>query len=219
MTPVRARAKRKSEAIESASGPQPDALPSRKELILEAAQKHFVARGFEAASMRDIAADAGITIATLYFHVGTKEQLFLDVLDSQRLVFWDGLQAAIGAAGPLWRDRLEAAIRFHVTTRCAPDSGPLVRVGDAQRLSGEIHDRYMARRDEYEHVFRDLIAGGIAAGEFADIDEKVAAAGILGLGNTVALWYRPGRLSPDQIADQYVALLLSGLNRRTRYGS
>ncbi|MDE3076897.1 MAG: TetR family transcriptional regulator, partial [Chloroflexota bacterium] len=129
--------------------------------------------------MRDIAADAGITIATLYFHIGTKEQLFLEVLDTQRSRFWEGLQTAVAGAGPSWRDRLAAAITFHVTSRCEPDYGPLLRTGDLQRLTGELRDRYMARRDEYEQLFRDLITGGIAAGEFVAIDEKVAAAGII----------------------------------------
>jgi AcrR family transcriptional regulator len=165
--------------------------------------------------MRDIAAEAGINIATLYFHVGTKEQLFLEVLDAQRVRFWEGLQAAVAAAAPSWSERLAAAITFHVISRCEPHSGPLLRTGELQRLTGELRDRYMARRDEYEHLFRDLIAGGIAAGEFAAVDEKVAAAGIIGLGNAVAAWYQPtGRLSPQAIAGQYVMLLMRGLDVR-----
>lgn len=166
--------------------------------------------------MREIAADAGITIATLYFHVGTKEQLFLDILNSQRQKLWDGIQAALAAAGPSWTERLTAAITFHVTSRCEPGSGPLLHAGDLQGMTGTLREEYMARRDQYEHLFRDLITGGIAAGEFTAVDATVVAAGIIGIGNTVALWFRPdGRLTPLQIAEQYVALLLSGLRPRT----
>jgi AcrR family transcriptional regulator len=196
----------------SRSARQPET--SRRDLVLDVATHHLVMRGFEGVSMRDIAAESGITIATLYFHVGSKEQLFLDVLDRQRGRLWEGLQAAVAAAGSGWRDRLEAALRFHIVIRCEPGSGPLLRVGELQSMRPELRDRYLERRDEYEQLFRDLITGGIAAGEFANVDVTVAAAGILGLGNTVAHWYRPGRLSPDEIATQYVALLFAGLDRR-----
>src|SRR5438067_10751105 len=57
----------------------------RADLIRAAARRHFAEHGYDAASMRDIAADAGITIATLYFRCATKEQLLFEDRKSTRL--------------------------------------------------------------------------------------------------------------------------------------
>ena len=67
-------------------------------------------------------------------------------------------------------------------------------------------------RDAYEREFRELLEGGIAAGEFRPVDPKLTAFAIIGIGHTVGRWYRPdGPLSPEQIAAQYVDFILAGL--------
>ncbi|MCZ8281208.1 MAG: CerR family C-terminal domain-containing protein [Aquidulcibacter sp.] len=48
--------------------------------ILDAALDHFSRRGFEAAAVRDIAADAGVTHAVIRLHFGTKDQLWREAV-------------------------------------------------------------------------------------------------------------------------------------------
>ena len=48
----------------------------REELMLQAAGRAFAARGFHAASMDAIAADAGVSKPMLYRYFGSKEQLY-----------------------------------------------------------------------------------------------------------------------------------------------
>lgn len=48
--------------------------------ILEAALKHFSARGFESSSVRDISAEAGVTHALIRLHFGTKEGLWKEAI-------------------------------------------------------------------------------------------------------------------------------------------
>jgi TetR/AcrR family transcriptional regulator, cholesterol catabolism regulator len=189
-----------------------DTPSARKQRIIAVARRHFTESGYDGTSMRQIAADVGINVATLYFHCSTKEQLFFEVLDARRRRLWDGLQAALASAGPTWTDRLGTAITFHVLASCDEEGGPIVSAAHLRRLPGELSRRYVARRDEYERQFRELVDGGIRAGEFARLDVPLAVAGILGVGFTVAQWYRPGgRLSPEQVAAEYVRLLVGGL--------
>src|SRR6185503_1464943 len=77
------RVRRKPRPIDPTEleGDVPGVAPTRVDLIRAAARRHFAEHGYDAASMREIAADAGITIATLYFHCATKEQLLFDVLE------------------------------------------------------------------------------------------------------------------------------------------
>lgn len=206
--PVRSP-RRKGAASVAESG---SASVNRLELVREAARAHFSTRGYEAASMREIAADAGIHIATLYFYCATKEQLLYDVLVESQQQLADGLREHIAEAGPCWSDRLAAAIAFHVKF-CAEKAFPTtLNKVDLQRLTDEHRAEYVAMRDAYEHEFRELLAGGIAAGEIGPVDPKMIAFAILGIGHSVGRWYSPeGALTPEEIAAQYVQFILNGL--------
>jgi hypothetical protein len=53
---------------------------------------------------------------------------------------------------------------------------------------------------------------GIRADAFARVDVPVITAGILAIGLSVGRWYRPGgRLSPDEIANEYIRFILKAL--------
>lgn len=54
---------------------------SARDLVLDAAERHFASRGYAAVTLKDIAKDLGIRQASLYYHVpGGKEDLFVEVM-------------------------------------------------------------------------------------------------------------------------------------------
>src|SRR5215472_14343152 len=55
--------------------PSPDSR-SGQDHILDVAEQLFARKGFEATSMRDVAKAAGVNVATLYYHCGSKQDLF-----------------------------------------------------------------------------------------------------------------------------------------------
>jgi AcrR family transcriptional regulator len=59
--------------------------------ILEAARQQFGARAYEQVGLRDIAAAAGATAALVNRYFGTKEQLFREVLESGKPLFFERL--------------------------------------------------------------------------------------------------------------------------------
>jgi len=186
----------------------------RTDLIRNAARRHFALHGYDGASMRDIAANSGITIATLYFHCGTKEQLLFDVLEERMQQLQSGSTAAVAQVTGDWSERLAAAIRFLVQFTARPDEGAAISTSELRGLTGELRARHLVTRDAYEHHVRELVRGGIDAGEFAPVEVPIVTAGIIGMCLTVARWYRvDGRLTPEQIADEYVQLALRGLSR------
>src|SRR5215510_5323113 len=54
--------------------------PATKERILDSAEALFMEHGFEATSLRAITAAAGVNLAAVNYHFGTKEELFQTVL-------------------------------------------------------------------------------------------------------------------------------------------
>lgn len=195
----------------SSSRADADGLP-RLQRIREVARQHFSERGFAATSMREVAADVGITISTLFFHCTSKEQLLFDVLVESLEELSDGLRARIDAAGQTWSERLAAAIAFHVVFCARQAFGTTVGKTDMHNLTAEHRGRYIAMRHDYERQFVDLIRWGIAAGEFRKVDPKLTAFAIIGVGLTVGRWFRPdGPLAPEEIAAQYVDLFTHAL--------
>src|SRR6266851_1168975 len=61
------------------TGRTPGSPPNREE-ILAAARTHFTGRGYDRATMREIASDAGVDPALLYHYFGSKAQLLVAVL-------------------------------------------------------------------------------------------------------------------------------------------
>jgi len=114
----------------------PDAKPRRRAAskrslatslsILDAAERLFAERGYDGASVRDIARDAGAQIASISFHHGSKEALFERVVERRaselsRLRL-DALAALKQSAEPLTLEAvLEAFLRPYLEKAGAGD--------------------------------------------------------------------------------------------------
>jgi len=95
----------------SSLGPS-ESGPAR-ERVLTSAERLFSERGYAAVTLRDIADAVGIRQATLYYHVpGGKEELFVEVTERGLARHRAGLEAAIAAAEPTLRARLQAVAQW-----------------------------------------------------------------------------------------------------------
>jgi len=86
--------------------------------ILDAAERMFAVHGFEGASMRHIAQEAGVAQALLHYHFGTKEKLFevmfsrrSDEINRRRAQSLDRLFGPQAANPPTLAELLEALFR------------------------------------------------------------------------------------------------------------
>ena len=69
----------------------------KRELIREAAKRVFLARGLSAASVREIALQAGYTTGAIYFHYASKEDIYADVLSGSLSALHEAVSAAAQA--------------------------------------------------------------------------------------------------------------------------
>src|SRR5207247_10299609 len=76
---------------------RPVRLPrsARRKQLLAAAQEVFVAHGYHAAAMDDIAERAGVSKPVLYQHFPGQLELYLALLDSQAEALRDAVPAAL----------------------------------------------------------------------------------------------------------------------------
>lgn len=86
--------------------PRRDDQRQTRELVLAAATALFAERGFDAVGLREVAAAAGVDVATVAHHTGTKAQLydacFARVFDAEKLVLEQAVARvrAVGGARP-----------------------------------------------------------------------------------------------------------------------
>lgn len=71
--------------------------PAKRQQILDGAKRCFLAEGFEAASMNDITAEAGVSKGTLYVYFADKEDLFAQLIDREKSALFVSAQAELEA--------------------------------------------------------------------------------------------------------------------------
>jgi len=184
--------------------------------IIQAAAQIFRQKGYQAASMQDIADAVGLQKASLYHHVASKQEILLEILDQAIDVLIADMQAVIEAGGPP-EEQLRQAMRAYVSRVTQEASLAAVLQLEHRNLEPRMRARHVARRDRYDDLWRTLIRRGVEGGAFRDVDENMVSFALLGVQNWMITWYRPeGRLSALEIADQFADLFLQGLLPVTR---
>jgi TetR/AcrR family transcriptional regulator, cholesterol catabolism regulator len=184
---------------------------SRRQQIEDVASALFRERGYAGTSVRDIAQALNLQGGSLYAHVASKE----DVLWSIVMRAADQFHALVGpiaASTETPAPRLRGMIRGHVAVVTSSQRDAAVFLHEWRLLSTERRFALAARRDNYEALFRKVIAEGADTGAFRPVDPKLTAAAILSALNGIATWYRSdGPLTAEQIADKHADLFLHAL--------
>lgn len=187
---------------------------TRREQIYQAAGALFRRRGYSATSIRDIARELDLQGGSLYAHIASKEEVLWALVSGAADRFFAAARRAADSPAPV-ADRLRAMIAGHIGVVTGAIEQATVFLFDWKHLAPHHREAIGARRDEYERLFRAVIAEGVADGSLAPADPKIAATLLLSALNGIALWYhRDGPLGPEALAARYADLLLGGLERR-----
>ena len=182
--------------------------------ILAAAAQIFGQKGFHATSMQDIAEAVNLQKASLYYHVSSKQEILVDILDRALDLFITNMQVVMASLLPP-DEMLRQAMQTYMVTILQQRDLASVLLLEHRSLDPELHTRHIPRRDRFESLWRELIQHGLEAGCYYAVDPAMTARALLGVMNWVITWYSPqGKLTPDQISSQYADLFLNGLLRR-----
>jgi len=99
---------------------------AKRQQIVDGARKIFLAQGFDAASMNDIARTAGVSKGTLYVYFENKEQLFAAIVQEECLAHAEG----VFDLDPNDHDVEAALLRFgnaYVSFLCRPEKASALR--------------------------------------------------------------------------------------------
>lgn len=182
----------------------------RAEEIRSAALELFYKRGFQASTLRGVAAKVGIQVGSLYNHIGSKSDLLFEIMEGVMLDLLADQREA--AATPDVVERMRLLIEHHVMFHGRRSREVFVGNSELRSLSPIRRTRIIELRREYEMVFRMELEDGIRQGKFLPVDVQITSYGILALATSVSTFYsQRGRLSLEQIAGIYSAMVLRGL--------
>ncbi len=207
-----------------------DQSVSREEIILAAAEV-LQRNGYDATTMKDIAAAVNLTAASLYHHFRNKDALLLAVLEGGVEYMVEQLEPIV-ASDASATEKLRQMIHLHVvsiarnTTVGAAmvfEIRPLMAFKAPPRNANQFgaeelqelvvrRDAFFEQRDYFEDLFRRVVREGITRGEFRLVDVPIFVKALLGAHNWVGVWYKPnGRLSGEQIAAEMAEVFLRTL--------
>lgn len=188
----------------------------RQTQLLQIACRFFARYGYKGTSLRDIADEAQITKAALYYHFPNKNSLYERIVLEGLRVLVDEVTAATERAVTA-REKLRT---FMMTTAeiYLRDPDQWTAGSNAFWVDEDSVPRNAAidLRDRYEKLLRACISQGLESGEFRNVDPALAGRVVLSMINGLSRWFRPGgRLAIEQVIDQYLDIILSGLNAPT----
>lgn len=202
----------------------------REQQMLDAAVKVFSRRGYHAASMDEIAEDAGISKPMVYAYLGSKEQLFTACLHREGTRLLEAIVEAAGADGappgqspqapdPSLERRLRQGLRAFFGFVGAHRDGWAVLYRQARGeppFAGEL----AGMRARMVQVIAGLLGRALSTertgpdGGPDEIELEVLAYALVGAAESLADWLvdHP-EAAPDRLADRVMAVLWHGVGR------
>src|SRR3954464_8320034 len=183
---------------------------ARRMQLLQAAQDVFVAQGFHAAAMDDIADRAGVSKPVLYQHFPGKRELYLALLEAHVSELADRVGEAMGGTDDN-RARVDGAVGASFDFIDA--EGEAFRLVFESDLRNDPDVRTVV--DRGTELCVEAIAEVIAADTGADRERALLlAAGLTGLSETSARWWLPrkGTVSREEAVSLMSSLAWRGIS-------
>ncbi|UGA47055.1 TetR/AcrR family transcriptional regulator [Bradyrhizobium sp. B124] len=192
--------------------------PTTLEAIRKAGVRLIFERGYEAMSLRQLAAEVGIQAGSLYNHISTKQDLLFDLVQEHINDLLRELDLALeGKADPV--EQLRAFVAFHVSYHMTRKREVFIANSELRSLDAKNYDVVVALRGAYEQRLAQILTEGVSDGVFEVGDIQVATFAIIALLTGLCTWYRPGgRLTRDAIIAAHEKLVLSGVAPQAALG-
>ncbi|MFB6959038.1 TetR/AcrR family transcriptional regulator [Streptomyces sp. NPDC056309] len=191
--------------------------PERREEILATAAEVFAAQGYNATTVRKIADAAGMLAGSLYYHFDSKESMLDEILSTFLEDLW-GRYDAVLAAGLGPRETIEALVTESFREIDRHRAAVAIYQKEARHLQIQPRFGYLAdSQQRFEKAWLGTLERGVAAEVFrADLDVRLTYRFVRDTVWVAASWYRPGgQHSPEEIARQYLSMVLEGIALRT----
>jgi AcrR family transcriptional regulator len=175
----------------------------RVEQVLESATRLFTEKGYDAASVRDLAAELEIRPSSLYHHFPGKQHILFAICLGLQRDFNDAVLPVLLAGDPPDRT-VSTAVRRHVIFNQQRKGEVLVVIRERRSLPADQLAQVNALRRQYRDALAAVIDAGRRQGVFRVPEAKLAAMAIVDMVNGITHWFQPrDQEDLELIADRY----------------
>lgn len=167
--------------------------------------------GYEAMSLRQLAAEVGLQSGSLYKYFGNKQSLLFDIVrDHMDDLIARAEVALADIEAPL--DRLKAFVDFHLRYHMTRNADVFIANMEIRSLDEERRAVVVTLRRRYEGLLEAILRVGAQDGVFRVPEPLVATYAIISMLTGICMWYRAdGRLSQDELVAIYSDLVVEGV--------
>ena len=174
--------------------------------LLDAVERLLREGGLDAVSIERVAGELGVSRATMYRAVPSKELLLSRVFRRMTDRLTNDALAATAADGRSARERLDALIRLHVDAAIAMRDYLFVFFG-REWLSPEVYEEWRRWTRRYEQIWVDAVSAATEESALTVREPAIATRLMIGMLMWISRWYRPGMISADELAAEAIRLL------------
>jgi AcrR family transcriptional regulator len=186
---------------------------ARKDQIRLKAQTLFRERGYSATSMRDLADGVGMEAASLYNHIGSKEEILREICFAMAESFFAAIEPVMQSAlAP--KEKLRAAMAAHFSVITANADASAVFLHEWRHMGEPYINDFKLMRRRYERMFRTIFEEGIARGIFRSIDPVIATHTLLSATNWTYESYKTYRKPTADEMQEIATILIEGIITR-----
>ena len=161
-----------------------------RDAVLERAARLFAEKGYDAASMRELAEEVAVRPSSLYHHFPGKDRILFEIcFGFQRDFLQVVLPELLAERAP--PEAIRAAIRGHILFSNRRWAQVVVGMRERRSLPADQQAAINALRRQYRDALAATIERGCRQGVFSVPDPKLAAMAVLDMVNGIAHWFRP----------------------------
>ncbi len=184
----------------------------RMQKIVEAATGLFHRKGFNTATLDEVARELGLSKAALYNYIPSKGKL-LSMIYGQAFekIFHRIYEISAAPVSP--EEKLRQIIRDLICNIITDNIAMFsVFFAEENQLPSKDFQKILEEKKRYTRLVVKIIDEGIEKGVFKPVDSRLQAYALLGMCNWLYKWYKPQKeaFSPEAIADHFIALVETG---------
>jgi AcrR family transcriptional regulator len=181
-----------------------------EEEILRVAADKFGQHGYQATTLDEIAAAAGISRAAFYLYFPSKEELLRRMYTQVIETVQAAIERIVAEELPV-PEKLRRIIRHQVHYMVT--NIPLTQVffSEIFSLPPELSRWVKLANRAFGEVIERVVNEGVQKGELRPLHPKRFTYALIGMCNWMHRWYRPGgEWTPDTVAEEFIQILESG---------
>jgi AcrR family transcriptional regulator len=185
---------------------------NRKQIIYREAARLFREKGYNAASMRELAEGVQLKASSLYNHIGSKEEILVKICFDNAHRFIQGMEK-VEAMKSDSREKIKELLRLHIRAALEDTTSVTVFNDEWRHLSAPLLSEFILLRKDYENRFRKIIQKGADSGELKHLNTEILLYSLLNSVHWLHHWFKKdGKIKPNEVEEDIITLLMEGIS-------